>query len=98
MCVFREPGSDIVTDVPLEHIKFGAKKKIRTTTYVPGEAGYSVDANLIEQVLRTLHGGRARAGPGRRLTRSHADRRNGFATRVAKDIEKQGGPGGPGPP
>jgi 5,5'-dehydrodivanillate O-demethylase oxygenase subunit len=53
MCVFREPGSDIVTDVPLEHIKFGAKKKIRTMTYVPGEAGYSDDAGLIEQVLRT---------------------------------------------
>jgi 5,5'-dehydrodivanillate O-demethylase oxygenase subunit len=53
MCVFREPGSEIVTDVPLERIKFGAKRPLRTLRYVPGEAGYSEDAELIQRVLLT---------------------------------------------
>jgi 5,5'-dehydrodivanillate O-demethylase len=53
MNVFREPGSEIVTDVPLERIKFGATRPQRALQYFPGEAGYSEDASLIEQVLRS---------------------------------------------
>jgi len=51
--VFRDAGSEIVTDVPLERIKFGSKRPFRTLQYVPGEAGYSADSDVIEQVLRT---------------------------------------------
>ncbi len=53
MNVFREAGSDAITDVPLERIKFGAKRPMRSLQYFPGEAGYSEDADKIEQVLRT---------------------------------------------
>jgi hypothetical protein len=51
--VFREPGSNIVTDVPLEELKHGGKRPIRPRQYVPGEGGYSADAGKIEQVLAT---------------------------------------------
>jgi 5,5'-dehydrodivanillate O-demethylase oxygenase subunit len=53
MNVFRSPGSDIITDVPLENLKHGAKSAYRPRKYVPGEGGYSEGAEQIEQVLAT---------------------------------------------
>jgi 5,5'-dehydrodivanillate O-demethylase len=51
--VFREPGSNLITDVPLEEAKHGAKRPVRPRQYVPGEGGYSEGAPEIEQVLAT---------------------------------------------
>jgi 5,5'-dehydrodivanillate O-demethylase oxygenase subunit len=53
MCVFREPGSEIVTDVPLERIKFGAKTVQRWPEYNSAEGEPSSDADLINTVLAT---------------------------------------------
>jgi 5,5'-dehydrodivanillate O-demethylase len=51
--VFRDAGSNLVTDVPLEHVKHGGKTALRPRRYVPGEGGYSDGAKEIEQVLAT---------------------------------------------
>ncbi len=50
MCVFREqaPGEGI--KAPLEQVKFGQR---RPKKYIPGEAGYSSDADKINSVLAT---------------------------------------------
>jgi 5,5'-dehydrodivanillate O-demethylase len=53
MNVFREPGSNFVTDIPLEHVKHGGKTALHPRIYVPGEGGYSDGANDIERVLAT---------------------------------------------
>ena len=51
--VFREPGSNMIDDVPLERLKFAAKRPLRELKYHPAEAGYSAAAAEIEQVLAT---------------------------------------------
>ncbi len=50
MNVFRVPVSPAGIKAPLERIKFGMK---RPKKYIPGEAGYSRDAEKIETVLQT---------------------------------------------
>ena len=51
MCVFRDPILNTCLELPLEADKFGANR--RPPKYVPGEAGYSRDAALIEETLAT---------------------------------------------
>jgi len=53
MNVFRAPGSEIVTDVPLERIKFGQKRPNRALEYFSPEGEPSTAAAEIEQVLRS---------------------------------------------
>ena len=50
MNVFRSPAPEGGITAPLERVKFGMK---RAKKYIPGEAGYSRDAELINQVLQT---------------------------------------------
>ena len=50
MNVFRTPAPAGGVIAPLERVKFGMK---RAKKYIPGEAGYSRDADLINQVLQT---------------------------------------------
>ena len=50
MNVFRTPPPEGGIVAPLERVKFGMKRAKR---YIPGEAGYSRDGDLINQVLRT---------------------------------------------
>ena len=50
MNVFRQPSPEGGIVAPLEQVKFGMK---RATKYIPGEAGYSRDGELINQVLHT---------------------------------------------
>lgn len=50
MNVLRDPERARAVRTPLEHVKFGQK---RATTYVPSEAGYSADAEIINQVVGT---------------------------------------------
>ena len=51
MNVFRTPHEKL--EAPIEKTKFGMK---RPKKYVPGEAGFSRDAKLIDQVLATWEG------------------------------------------
>jgi 5,5'-dehydrodivanillate O-demethylase oxygenase subunit len=53
MNVFREPGSDVVADVPLERIKFGAARPSRFFQYSSPEGEPSSDARRIEEILAT---------------------------------------------
>jgi 5,5'-dehydrodivanillate O-demethylase oxygenase subunit len=53
MNVFREPGSDVVTAVPLEVIKFGAQRPSRFFEYSSPEGEPSTAARQIEEVLQT---------------------------------------------
>jgi 5,5'-dehydrodivanillate O-demethylase oxygenase subunit len=48
--VFRDPGTATRISLPLERVKFGRQAPSK---YVPGEAGYSADADLIEETLAT---------------------------------------------
>jgi 5,5'-dehydrodivanillate O-demethylase oxygenase subunit len=51
MCVFRDPMLNRCLELPLEADKFGANR--RPPSYVPGEAGLSRDARLIEETYAT---------------------------------------------
>jgi len=50
MNVFRTPAPPEGIKVPLERVKFGQK---RPKLYIPGEAGYSTDADKINDVIET---------------------------------------------
>ncbi len=50
MCVFREQAPAEGIKAPLERVKFGQR---RPKKYIPGEAGYSSDADKINSVLAT---------------------------------------------
>ncbi len=51
MNTFRDPSRNVCVEPPLEHFKFG--NKLPPAVYNPGEEGYSRDAKLIEQTMRT---------------------------------------------
>ena len=53
MNTFREAGSNIIVDVPLEHVKHGGDRPMRSTKYFPGEAGVSKAIPDIERVFAT---------------------------------------------
>jgi 5,5'-dehydrodivanillate O-demethylase len=53
MNVFREPGSEIVLDTPLEATRGGRQPGPRWPRYYPEENGYSAAADLINQVIDT---------------------------------------------
>ncbi|MFN0071014.1 MAG: Rieske 2Fe-2S domain-containing protein [Chloroflexota bacterium] len=48
---FRDSSQNVCIEPPLEKIKFSNREAPKT--YVPGEAGYSRDAELIEAVMKT---------------------------------------------
>jgi 5,5'-dehydrodivanillate O-demethylase len=50
LCVFRTPAPAGGIKAPLEQVKFGMKRPKR---YIPGEAGFSADADKINNVLAT---------------------------------------------
>ena len=53
MNVFRTSAPPEGIKVPLERVKFGQK---RPKLYIPGEAGYSTDADKLNDVIATWTG------------------------------------------
>jgi hypothetical protein len=52
MNVFRDEAKAACIVTPLEQVKFGMR---RPRKYIPGESGFSKDADKINEVIQTWH-------------------------------------------